>query len=78
MAVQRKLGVPYSDEDVANAVDDYRAQAREISDYLREKDVELAPDSELTAMIAYLQRLGKTKRTWPPAETAPVTAEAVR
>ncbi len=54
-----KLGVPYSEAEVANAREDALAQARLITAELKEQGVDLADDSELTALIAYLQRLGR-------------------
>jgi cytochrome c oxidase cbb3-type subunit I/II len=59
IAVQRMLGVPYpamaADEVVANA----RAQAAQIADDLRVAGANVAPDKEVIAVIAYLQKLGK-------------------
>lgn len=53
------LGVPYSDEEVANAKANALAQATRISDGLnQEENVETLPTDEIIALIAYLQRLG--------------------
>ncbi|WP_257657510.1 cytochrome-c oxidase, cbb3-type subunit I [Parapedobacter lycopersici] len=54
----RLLGVPYSDEYVSAALDDLKRQAQAIADDLAENDVQIRPDTEIVAMIAYLQRLG--------------------
>ncbi len=54
-----KLGVPYSEEDFDLAVQRFNSQGRMISDYLAGNDKNVAPDSEMAAMIAYLQRLGR-------------------
>ncbi|MHC5066152.1 MAG: cytochrome-c oxidase, cbb3-type subunit II, partial [Planctomycetota bacterium] len=54
------LGVPYSDEQIESAVADYQAQAQIFVDDLAEKGRPgVDPQSELVALIAYLQRLGK-------------------
>ena len=74
MKVLRLLGVPYSDEDLALAEQRYVSQARLIADDLLGKDVEVEPMSEMVAMIAYLQRLGRGPQ---PVVPEPVlTAEA--
>jgi len=71
------LGVPYTDEDIANAFESMDAQAAKIEDnlhadpdfvrsyeddkeYAKQAGAEFVPmkDREITAMIAYLQRLG--------------------
>ena len=59
LEVMQKLGVPYSDEEVATSLQAYEAQAREITEDLAKNGVQLDWDTELTALIAYLQRLGK-------------------
>lgn len=61
MEIMQKLGVPYSDEEVAKASTTYKVQADEIVADLKTKSVELAWDSELTAVIAYLQCLGSSE-----------------
>jgi cytochrome c oxidase cbb3-type subunit I/II len=57
--VQRMLGVPYppmtGDQVIASA----RAQAAQIADDLRAAGANVAPDKEVIAVIAYLQKLGK-------------------
>ncbi len=52
------IGVPYSPGDADNASADARKQGLAISDELRKEGVTVAPDSELVALVAYLQRLG--------------------
>ena len=61
MKVMKKLGVPYTDEEIDNAYADYKAQAEGIVTDLKANNVELAWDSELTAIIAYLQCLGASE-----------------
>lgn len=54
----RTVGVPYAEgyEEKANA--DMAAQASTISANLRKDGIEIAPEAEIVALIAYLQRLG--------------------
>lgn len=60
----KTLGVPYSDEDVANAEASARAQAAQIADGLRaDAGIEKLEERQVVALIAYLQKLGKTVDT---------------
>jgi cytochrome c oxidase cbb3-type subunit I/II len=59
MHTLRALGVPYSDADIAQAKATALSQGRLIVGDLEKGGVALAPDSEMTALIAYLQRLGR-------------------
>ena len=70
MHTLRALGVPYTEEDLGTAADDALSQGRLISDDLAAGDVAVAPESELVALIAYLQRLGRGPQLMTPAETA--------
>lgn len=54
----RKLGVPYTDEEVSKAQELVEAQAKEIGDDLQKSGVDGMHNKEITALIAYLQRLG--------------------
>jgi cytochrome c oxidase cbb3-type subunit I/II len=71
LAAMRTLSVPYDDEDVERAAETAVSQGRLIADDLRAQDVIIEPDSELAALIAYLQRLGRGPQPTAPAE--PVT-----
>ncbi len=53
-----KLGVPYSEEEIANAKTLLEQQAKEIGDDLAQSGETGMHDKEITALIAYLQRLG--------------------
>ncbi len=78
LAALQTLGIPYTDDQVAHAEEDARAQAEGIVHGL-EADEQLDPDSQLVALIAYLQRLGHDTSSFTPArdQTAPVaTASA--
>jgi len=66
MNAMRVLGVPYSEEEIQNAFTDLRKQADEITTDLAANQVEIRSDSEIIAMIAYLQRLGKDIKAEAP------------
>ena len=60
MRVLKKLGTPYTDEQIAKAEADYRAQADVVLANLAKKEKTGAKqDTEIVAMIAYLMRLGR-------------------
>lgn len=59
MEVLRKLGVPYQDAEIGNALTALKTQADQIVGRLKTEKIEEAnPDMEIVALIAYLQRLG--------------------
>ncbi len=58
MRAMRTLGVPYSTQEIDHALGDLEQQAVAISKDLAANQVEVRPDREIVAMIAYLQRLG--------------------
>ncbi len=55
----RKLGVPYPEGYEGIAVDDLEKQAKGIANGLKENKIDIQPDKEIIAIIAYLQRIGK-------------------
>ncbi len=59
LALMQKLGVPYTNEQIDGALADQQAQGRTIVADLAVSGVETTWDSEIVAMIAYLQRLGR-------------------
>jgi len=60
MRVLKKLGTPYTDEQLAKAEIDYRAQAAVVVANLATQGKSGAdPETEIVAMIAYLLRLGR-------------------
>ena len=64
--VLQLLGVPYEQATMDEARELALAQGRRIADDLRKSgSVEVAPDSEVVALIGYLQQLGLTHE--PPA-----------
>jgi cytochrome c oxidase cbb3-type subunit I/II len=79
MQVMQTLGVPYSDQEIANGVTQAEEQARLIA-----ADVEASggpaqaqlEDKEIIAMVAFLQRLGQDiKPTQGSATPAPNASE---
>jgi cytochrome c oxidase cbb3-type subunit I/II len=52
------LGVPYEEGYDQLAVEDLNAQAQQIADNLKKDGIEVLPQTEIVALIAYLQRLG--------------------
>jgi cytochrome c oxidase cbb3-type subunit I/II len=60
LSVMKTLGVPYSDEEIANGIANAQKQAEEITANLVESKVPAEVlDKEIVALVAYLQRLGK-------------------
>lgn len=58
LAAMKKLGVPYSTEEITNAVKDLNTQAKAIQANLASEKIKVNQDKEIIALIAYLQRLG--------------------
>ena len=58
VVAQRRVGTPYTDEDVAGVPEALHQQGQAIVDRLLPAGIQAAPDSEAVAVIAYLQRLG--------------------
>lgn len=60
LSVMAAMGVPYSQDEIDNAVADAKAQALEITEEMASSGVEAkVQDKQIIALIAYLQRLGK-------------------
>ena len=76
LRVLKKLGTPYTDEQIASALQDYDAQANTVIANLastgithvvehpdapaaEQVRIDADPDAEITALIAYLMRLGR-------------------
>jgi cytochrome c oxidase cbb3-type subunit I/II len=55
----RSIGVPYDAGYERFANDDLDKQADLIVDHLKADGIEVSPETEIVALIAYLQRLGK-------------------
>ncbi|MBX7097611.1 MAG: cytochrome-c oxidase, cbb3-type subunit I [Myxococcaceae bacterium] len=79
LAAMQKLGVPYTNADLEHALETQKAQAEVLTADLKTQGIELAWDTDLTAIIAYLQRLGRdtgVPLTAPPPPTAVVPPPA--
>jgi cytochrome c oxidase cbb3-type subunit I/II len=63
----QKLGVPYAEGYDQIATADYEKQASQVVANLKEAGVEVAPNTEIVALIAYLQRLGTDIKQKPTA-----------
>jgi cbb3-type cytochrome c oxidase subunit II len=76
MRALSRIGVPYSEEDIANGEADARAQAQEIADGLEGTGYEGLEEKEIIAMVAYLQRLG-TDLNKPPQPIRDIDSEVL-
>jgi cytochrome c oxidase cbb3-type subunit I/II len=61
------LGVPYEEGFDQQATADYETQAARVVANLKDAGVEVAPNTEIVALIAYLQRLGTDIKQQPGA-----------
>lgn len=70
LRAMQQLGVPYSDNYVDSAHFYMNLQATAITKELMDQmeDVEVSPNEEIIALIAYLQRLGIDIKATPPTE----------
>jgi cytochrome c oxidase cbb3-type subunit I/II len=59
LSLMQKLGVPYSNGDIDGAENQARGQGATIAAELAKDGITVAPDSEMVALISYLQRLGR-------------------
>jgi len=72
LRAMRSVGVPYSPEQIAYAETDARAQGEQIAaELVKSGETDVQADSELVALISYLQRLGKPGIA-PPSGGSPV------
>ncbi|MBI3131439.1 MAG: cytochrome-c oxidase, cbb3-type subunit I [Acidobacteria bacterium] len=75
LAVLKTAGVPYTADQIQNAEQDARAQAKKIADGLvAQGGPRNMEDREIVAMIAYLQKLGKAAPVAAPAPAVPAAA----
>lgn len=58
LKAMQTLGVPYTNDEIANGNTDLGKQALAISENLKKEGVALESNKELIAVIAYLQRMG--------------------
>lgn len=60
LSVMKMMGVPYTDDDIANAESSARAESQTIAAGLQnEEGAQGIEDKEIIALISYLQRLGQ-------------------
>ena len=71
--VQRLLGVPMEDMSPEEIQRRYDEQAASIADELRAADIYVAPEKEVVALIAYLQKLGLSKPVEPAVAQRPAS-----
>ena len=57
--VMQSFGVPYPEGYAEKANDDLMNQARQIADGLGESGIQIEPQKQIIALIAYMQRLGR-------------------
>ncbi len=62
MRAMARLGVPYSEQQIANVAHDLQADGEAIVESLKGSGIETQPDAEIVALIAYLQKLGTDGR----------------
>ncbi|MEW6433848.1 MAG: cytochrome-c oxidase, cbb3-type subunit I [Myxococcota bacterium] len=74
LSVMRSLGVPYTDADIDAAEANEQKQANTIVADLAKNGVQVKWNSDMVALIAYLQRLGRDQGV-PLSDTAQPTAE---
>ena len=72
----RSVGVPYTDEEIANAQQSLEAQQKKIVANLAVGSItNVAPDREIIALTAYLQRLGTDIKLAPTNTTTTALAK---
>jgi cytochrome c oxidase cbb3-type subunit I/II len=78
--VQRKLGVPFKESNKQEVFASVAKQSELIVADLKVAGAEIAPDREIIALIAYLQKLGKSEHVLPgakPSEAEKITRVSV-
>lgn len=68
MKAMKSLGVPYEDDEINSFKESYLGQANKIVAGLATEGLVVDADSEMIAMIAYLQRLGTDIKNADPSE----------
>ena len=76
LALMQKLGVPYSNDEIDGAEPAQRAQADAVVTDLAQQGVTVRWDSEMVALISYLQRLGRDTGIKPAVLGAPAVSAA--
>jgi cytochrome c oxidase cbb3-type subunit I/II len=70
LSAMKAVGVPYTDGQVQSAEAEAKRDAALVAKELRDNGAEVAAESEMVALIAYLQHLGNPSRA--PTPGAPV------
>ena len=70
LSALKTLGVPYSAQDITDGNRELEASARAITKELAGQGIEVPWDSEMVALISYVQRLGKHPAQPVPAGQA--------
>jgi cytochrome c oxidase cbb3-type subunit I/II len=79
MRALRKVGVPYTDQEIKDAPKSIAAQSQQVVANLATGSITNAPaEREIIAVIAYLQRLGTDIKAAPAATTNAVTTAQAR
>ena len=73
LGAMRSVGVPYTQQDIDNAEVDARGQGAVIVKDLATEGVHVEADTQMVALISYLQRLGKTTKLEKPAGAVAAT-----
>jgi cytochrome c oxidase cbb3-type subunit I/II len=66
----KRVGVPYTDQQIADAPEEIRQEAQAVVGRLAQAGITVAPDRQIVALIAYLQRLGKDGKAAIAAQAA--------
>ena len=78
MHALRKVGVPYTDDEIKSAAKSIEAQSKKVVANLAVGSITNAPaDREIVALIAYLQRLGTDIKAMPTNAPAAPVATAI-
>jgi cytochrome c oxidase cbb3-type subunit I/II len=78
MHALRKVGVPYTDDEIKGAAKSIEAQSKKVVANLAVGSITNAPaDREIVALIAYLQRLGTDIKAMPTNAPAAPVATAI-
>lgn len=75
IVIMQKLGVPYKDKEIFSAEKKGLRQGKRIASDLESQGAQVAPDSEMVALISYLQKLGMDRKQ---RESENVEAAAVK
>jgi cytochrome c oxidase cbb3-type subunit I/II len=78
MRALRKVGVPYTDEEIQGASKNMAAQSQKVVANLALGSITNSPpDREIVAVIAYLQRLGTDIKAAPAAPAKTVASAQI-